>query len=70
MKAGVIGALLKKDLALFMANRFYMLITIIGMIFYIVIYFVLPGSIDETLHLGMYAPPYHPPSNSSKNSPA
>jgi ABC-2 type transport system permease protein len=60
MKAGVIGALLKKDLALFMANRFYMLITIIGMIFYIVIYFVLPSSIDETLHLGMYAPTVPP----------
>jgi hypothetical protein len=43
-----------------MANRFYMLITIIGMIFYIVIYFVLPSSIDETLHLGMYAPTVPP----------
>jgi len=51
-----IRALLKKDLALFMANRFYMLMTIVGLVFYIAMYFILPRTVDETLKLAMYAP--------------
>jgi ABC-2 type transport system permease protein len=56
MKMPVIKALLKKDLALFASNRFYMLITIIGMVFYIGMYFILPAQVNEKLSLAMYAP--------------
>ena len=56
MNTRVIKALLKKDFALFMSNRFYMLITIIGLIFYVGIYFVLPAQLDEKFSLAMYAP--------------
>jgi ABC-2 type transport system permease protein len=56
MKTGVIKALLKKDIALFMSNRFYLLITIIGLVFYVGIYFILPSQIDEKLSMAMYAP--------------
>jgi ABC-2 type transport system permease protein len=56
MNPRVIGALLKKDLALFRSNRFYLLITVVGIIFYIGIYFVLPSKVDEKLSLAMYAP--------------
>jgi ABC-2 type transport system permease protein len=56
MNARVIIALLKKDIALFMSNRFYMLITFLGIIFYVAIYFVLPAKVDEKLSLAMYAP--------------
>jgi ABC-2 type transport system permease protein len=56
MNARVIKALLKKDLALFKSNRFYMLITIVGLIFYIGIYFILPAQVDESFSLAMYAP--------------
>jgi ABC-type Na+ efflux pump permease subunit len=56
MNTRVIKALLKKDLALFVSNRFYMLITVIGLVFYIGIYFVLPAQLDEKLSLAMYAP--------------
>ncbi len=56
MNKQVIKALLKKDVALFMSNRFYMLITVIGLLFYIGIYFVLPAQTDEELSLAMYAP--------------
>ncbi len=56
MNTRMIKALLKKDMALFVSNRFYFLITIIGLVFYIGIYFVLPARLDEKLSLAMYAP--------------
>jgi len=56
MNPRIIKALLKKDLTLFTSNRFYMLITIVGMIFYVGIYFMLPSTIDEKFDLAMYAP--------------
>jgi ABC-2 type transport system permease protein len=48
--------LLKKDLVLFRRDRFYFLITVIGLIMYVVLYFVMPKTINETLKLGIYAP--------------
>jgi ABC-2 type transport system permease protein len=56
MNFRVIKSLLKKDLALFRSNRFYMLITVVAIIFYIGIYFILPSKVDEKLSLAMYAP--------------
>ena len=51
-----VKVLLKKDLALFKANRFYLLMTVAGLVFYIAAYFVLPRTVDEKLSLAMYAP--------------
>lgn len=56
MNGGIIKALLKKDLSLFMSNRFYLLITVVGLVFYVGIYFILPSNVDEKLGLAMYAP--------------
>jgi ABC-2 type transport system permease protein len=56
MNTRIIKALLKKDFTLFKSNRFYLLITVIGIIFYIAIYFILPSKVDEKLSLAMYAP--------------
>ena len=55
MSAGIIRALIKKDFTLFMSNRFYMLVTLVGMVFYIGIYFILPQDVDEQLSLAMHA---------------
>jgi ABC-2 type transport system permease protein len=55
VKKHVIKALLRKDLRLFMSNRFYMLITIVGLVFYIGIYFILPARVNEQLSLAMHA---------------
>jgi len=51
----VVGALVAKDLSLFFRNKFFGLMTALGIVFYIVIYFVLPSSVNETLQLGLYA---------------
>ena len=56
MNIRLIRALLKKDIALFTSNRFYLLITIVGLIFYTGIYFILPAQLDEKLSLAMHAP--------------
>ncbi len=60
MNARVIKALLKKDLALFKSNRFYLLITVVGLLMYIGIYFVLPAQLDESFSLALYAPEVPP----------
>jgi len=51
----VVGALVAKDLSLFFRNKFFGLITALGIVAYIVIYFVMPSSVNETLQLGLYA---------------
>lgn len=56
MNSHILRALLAKDFALFFRNRFYALITILGIVAYTVIYFVLPGSVNEELEIGLYAP--------------
>ena len=55
MNLGVIKALAAKDFALFFRNRFYTYITVIGIVFYLIIYFVMPSSVDENLEIGLYA---------------
>jgi ABC-2 type transport system permease protein len=56
MNLGVIKALVAKDFALFFRNRFYAYISVIGIVFYLIIYFVMPSSVDENLKMGLYVP--------------
>jgi ABC-2 type transport system permease protein len=51
-----ISTLLKKDLLLFRRDRFYFLITIVGLVMYVVVYLVMPRTVNETLKIGLYAP--------------
>jgi ABC-2 type transport system permease protein len=51
----IVAALVAKDLSLFFRNKFFGLITGLGLVAYIVIYFVLPSSVNETLQIGLYA---------------
>lgn len=55
MNSRIIKALLKKETALFLSNRFYLLITVVGLVLYIAIYFVLPPQTDEKLSLAMHS---------------
>ncbi len=52
----VVGALLKKDTVLFRSDRFYFFITVIGIIFYIAVYFLMPSRVNEKLKLAIFAP--------------
>ncbi len=51
-----ITALVWKDFTLFFRNKFFAVITTLGIIAYMVIYFVMPGFVSETLKIAVYAP--------------
>jgi ABC-2 type transport system permease protein len=61
MNSRIVAALVRKDVALFLRNKFFVVVTALGLVAYIVIYFVMPGSVDETLEMGLYAPGEVPP---------
>lgn len=56
MNIRIIAILASKDFYLFFRNRFIAVITVLGIVAYLVIYFVMPRSVDETLEIGLYAP--------------
>ena len=56
MSLRIVGTLVLKDLRLFLANRFYAVVTPLALVSYMVIYFVMPSSVDETLDVGAYSP--------------
>jgi ABC-2 type transport system permease protein len=53
MTARMVKALLLKDLQLFFANRFFALVTILGLAAYTAIYWLLPAQVDATLRIGV-----------------
>ncbi len=51
----IVRALIAKDYTLFFRNRLFAFISVLGIVFYIIIYFVLPSSVNEELDIGLYA---------------
>ncbi len=60
MNIRVISALAAKDLKLYFSDRLFAVVTVLGLVGYIVVYFLLPATVDETLGLGLYAPDMPP----------
>lgn len=56
MKPRIIGTLVSKDLRLSYRNRLFAVMTPLGFAIYLAIYFLMPGSVDERLEIGLYAP--------------
>jgi len=56
MNLRVVAALVWKDFCLFLRNRFFAAVSALGIVVYLAIYFAMPGSVDETLEVGLYAP--------------
>jgi len=56
MNSRVVRAMLRKDLTLFFRNRFYALITVLGIVLYVAIYLAMPSTVDEDLEIALYAP--------------
>jgi ABC-2 type transport system permease protein len=54
MNLGVIAAIFRKDLVAFSRDRFYVFITVIGLIAFVAVFWFLPSSVDETIRLGVY----------------
>jgi ABC-2 type transport system permease protein len=56
MNPAVLLALLRKDLRLFFANRFFAFVTILALAAYVGMYYLLPATVDETLEIGWVNP--------------
>ena len=56
MSWDIVRALIIKDFTLFFRNRFFAFISVLELVTYIVIYVVMPRTVDETLELAVYAP--------------
>ena len=50
----MIGTLVVKDIKLFFRNRFFAIVTVIGIVFYLAIYFLLPDQVNESLGIAFY----------------
>jgi ABC-2 type transport system permease protein len=56
MKLSVIAALIRKDFTLYFKNTLFAFLTILMLVFYAVIFFLLPNQVDETIELGWVGP--------------
>ncbi len=52
----VVSAIIGKDLVAFTRDRFFLVMTGLGIVFYIGFFWLLPGSVDETIQLGVSGP--------------
>jgi ABC-2 type transport system permease protein len=52
----IIGILISKDLSLFFRKKGIAILTALGIVFFLVIYFVLPNTVNENLEIGIYSP--------------
>ena len=50
----LIGAIFAKDLRLLSRDRFSMLMTVLGLVFYVLIFWLMPSAVDETVTIGVY----------------
>jgi ABC-2 type transport system permease protein len=55
-RAAPVRAIVAKDLRLFTRDRFYALITGIGLLFYVAVFWGLPAEVEETWTIGVYLP--------------
>ena len=56
MNLSTIKTLVAKDASLYARNRLFAFLTVLSIVFFIIIYFVMPSSVNEELEIGFYAP--------------
>jgi ABC-2 type transport system permease protein len=54
--SSVTGVLVAKDINLYFKDRFYAFVTILALVAFIAVYFLLPRTVDDTVSFGVYAP--------------
>ncbi len=54
--SALIGTLVSKDARLYFSNQFFALITVLGLVAYVAIFYLLPSTVDETLEMALFAP--------------
>ena len=49
-----VAAIAAKDLVLFTRDRFYVAMTVLALVLYVLVFWLLPASVDETVRLGLH----------------
>ncbi|MCP4428864.1 MAG: ABC transporter permease [Chloroflexi bacterium] len=52
----IVKTLVLKDINLYFKNQFFALVTVLGVVAYSGIYYLMPSVVDETLEMGIFAP--------------
>ncbi len=52
----MLAAVIRKDLRLWFRNRFLAVVTLLALVAYAVMYYLLPSEIDETIEIALYGP--------------
>jgi ABC-2 type transport system permease protein len=52
----VLGAILKKDLRLYSRNKIYLFLTVLSLVFFVLIFWIMPDTVDETIVLAVSPP--------------
>ncbi|MGB9694713.1 MAG: ABC transporter permease [Caldisericaceae bacterium] len=55
MSLRAVKTLARKDFILFFKNKFFAVITVLGLVVYVVIYLLMPKSVDDTMGIAIYA---------------
>jgi ABC-2 type transport system permease protein len=54
--AGAVRAIIAKDLRLFARDRFYAFVSVLGLVAYAIIFWVLPATVETTIAVGVHLP--------------
>lgn len=60
MNITAVQSLISKDMKLFFRNRFFAVISLLGIVAYAVIYYLMPSLVDEVIRIGAIFPDNHP----------
>lgn len=52
-RIAIVGSIIKKDLTEFVRDRLWILLSALGLVFYVGIFWLLPSTVDETITLGI-----------------
>ena len=55
IRPSIVGAIVRKDLGEFTRDRFFVLMTVLALVFYPLLFWLLPGDVNETIRLGTTA---------------
>jgi ABC-2 type transport system permease protein len=56
MNLSMIAALVQKDFKLYFKNKLFAFLTILMLVFYVVIFYLLPNTVDETIEIAWFGP--------------
>lgn len=55
-RSAIVGTIIAKDLKEFARDRFFLFMSIFGLLAYVALFWVLPSEVDETINLGVVGP--------------